>query len=80
MKTLSTITAEHKDLATHVDLCAQRYQELDQRLESLEIKMDTLVEKVDGIRTSIATTLITTGGTIVVSLIGTGFVILSHLK
>ena len=80
MSTWSTIPAEHQDLATHVDLCAQRYQALDQRMESLELKVDSLVTKVDDVKNSIFTTLITTGGTIIVALIGAVFTIISHIK
>lgn len=80
MNTWSTIPAEHQDLATHVDLCAQRYHALDERLESLEIKMDTLVSKVDNIHSSIAIALITTGGTVIAAIVGAVFVIVSHIK
>ena len=80
MSTWSTIPAEHQDLATHVDLCAQRYQALDQRMESFETKMDTLVAKVDSIHSSIVTALITTGGAITTSIVGAVFVIISHIK
>jgi hypothetical protein len=33
---IQMITAEHEDLRTHVELCAQRYADVEQRLGRIE--------------------------------------------
>jgi hypothetical protein len=74
------INAEREDLSTHVDLCAQRYAELNQRLTNLEQKVDGLGLKIDGFRSAIVTTAITTVGSVLIALIGTVALILNHVK
>lgn len=76
MTTLPTINAESESLATHVELCAARYRELDQRLVNLETKIDRIDTKVDEFRVEMKKTLIITAGTIVTSVITTLGVIL----
>jgi tetrahydromethanopterin S-methyltransferase subunit G len=71
MNSFNTIKAESEDLATHVELCAQRYKELDDRLDKLESKVDRIVETMNNFKSDIKKTLITTGGTIIVTLITT---------
>jgi L-rhamnose isomerase len=76
MSTLSTIEAESQSLGTHVELCAQRYKSLDERLTNLESKIDRIDTKVDEFRVEMKKTLIITAGTIVTSVITTLGVIL----
>jgi len=76
MTTLPTINAESDDLATHVELCAARYRELDQRLGNLESKIDRIDLKVDAFRMEMKKTLVITAGTIITSVITTLGVIL----
>lgn len=80
MNTLTTINAEKEDLSTHVDLCAQRYKDLDSRLGHLEAKVDKISDKIDQIRPEISKILIGTAGTILVALISALGVFLSHIK
>jgi L-rhamnose isomerase len=80
MNTLPTIDAERDSLETHVELCAERYANLDERMSKLEIKVDALVAKVDAVKSELNKTLIATGGTIVVALIGCATAVISHLK
>jgi hypothetical protein len=79
MTTISTIEAESESLSTHVELCAQRYRELDSRLGNLESKIDRIDTKVDDFRTEMKKTLIITGGTILTSVITTLGVVLVKL-
>lgn len=60
---------EKQSLEAHVDLCAMRYGQLDSRLSILEVKVDKISEEILTSRKSLSTVLITTGGTITVSLI-----------
>lgn len=80
MSTILSIAAEREDLATHVDLCAQRYQELDARLNVLETKVDKLTHMIEGFSSNLWKTVIGTGGTILVALIGSVATIVSHIK
>ena len=66
---ITTIDAEKEDLETHVDLCAQRYKELESRMTSVETKLDILEEKVIESEKSIKGALIKAVGAIVVALI-----------
>lgn len=64
-----TTALERTSLEAHVDLCAMRYQALDLRLISLENKMNDIQKDIIDGQKSLKTTLITTAGTIVVSLL-----------
>lgn len=65
-----TTDLERTSLEAHVDLCALRYGQLDQRLTSLEYKMDAVQKDILEGQKSLKTTIITSSGTIVVALIG----------
>lgn len=66
---ITTISAEKEDLEVHVDLCAQRYHELESRLTSVENKLDVLESKVIESEKSIKGALIKAVAAIVVALI-----------
>lgn len=71
MKDFGDTTAlEKTSLEAHVDLCAVRYQQLDLRLRTLEYKMDSLQKEIIDGQKSLKTVIISTTGTIVVSIIG----------
>jgi tetrahydromethanopterin S-methyltransferase subunit G len=80
MNTMNTIEGERTDLGVHVDICAQRYQALDERLDKVERKVDGLTEAVRNLRGDIIKSLIATSGTIIVSLITLAGVILHFYK
>jgi hypothetical protein len=80
MSTIQTIDAESTSLETHVELCAQRYEALDQRLVGMESKVDALSKKVESLHADLWKVLIGTMGTVVVSIITTIGVILTHIK
>ena len=80
MNTIRTIDAEAKDLEIHVDLCAQRYQELDLRLNKVEAKIDAVKKTVETLHADLWKVFIGTLGTVGVSLITTFGVIYTHMK
>lgn len=84
MNSIPTIAAEKDDLSTHVDLCAERYKELDHRLESVENKLDKLNDRVDNIKGELKKSLIGAVAAIIVALIGSAGtiigVIITHAK
>ena len=80
MTTIQTIDAESSSLETHVELCAQRYEALDQRLISVESKIDGVNKRVESLHADLWKVLIGTMGTVLVSLITTAGVIITHIK
>ncbi len=45
--------SERTDLGAHVDLCAERYRALEQKLDNLEERMDKIEEHIIVIRTTL---------------------------
>lgn len=70
MNDINMTEQESKDLALHVDLCAQRYLLLEKRLHTLEIKVDQLAADIAKSSKSISTVIITSAGTVVASVMG----------
>jgi hypothetical protein len=56
---------ERTSLEAHVDLCALRYQQLDQRLISLENKVDSIHQDILSGQKSLNKVIIGTAGTVV---------------
>lgn len=48
-----TTDIEKKSLEAHVELCAQRYKFLEDKLDSVEEKCDQLVSTVAGVKSTI---------------------------
>ena len=67
---METTNLEKQNLEAHVDLCAERYKNLDQRLATIEIKVDSLSDTVNQNKHSLSTVIITAAGTVVTSIIG----------
>jgi predicted nucleic acid-binding Zn-ribbon protein len=61
---------ESSDLSLHVSLCAERYKALDSRLTNLEEKVNEIAEEILEGKKSLATTIITSAGAIVISVVG----------
>lgn len=61
---------ESEDLSLHVELCAQRYKEIGDRFDKIEIKIDQIQKDITDSKRSMSTTLITSAGTIVSAIIG----------
>ena len=65
-----TTELEKTSLEAHVDLCAMRYQQLDTRLNLIEIKVSDLGKAIEESKNSMAKIIIASTATIVSSLIG----------
>lgn len=50
-----TTEIEKKSLEAHVELCAQRYKFLEDKLDSVEEKCDTLVTAISEVRNTVQT-------------------------
>jgi len=70
MNDIFTIDAEKEDLATHVDLCAQRYSLLEKRLTVLELKVDGIATTISQNKDGLSKVIIGATATIVSSLLG----------
>ena len=71
-----TTALEKESLEAHVDLCALRYQNLDNRLSTLEGKVDVIHQDIKSGQQSMTKVLIGTAGTVVAGLLSTIVVIL----
>jgi tetrahydromethanopterin S-methyltransferase subunit G len=76
MATSPTTELEKDNLEAHVDLCALRYEHLDNRLGSLERKVDNIHTDIQQGNASMIKVLIGTAGTIIAGLLSTVVVIL----
>lgn len=68
---------EKTNLESHVELCALRYNALEQRLDIIENKVGQLQETVEKSHMSMIKVLIGTAGTVVAGVLSTLVVILS---
>lgn len=69
MSTAPTTNLEKESLEAHVDLCALRYGQLDQRLTNLEEKVDSIHEDIVKGQKSLTTVIVSTAGTVIVGVI-----------
>ena len=79
MATTPTSKLERENLEAHVDLCALRYEQLDQRLTNVEEKIDSIHIDITEGQKSMTKVLIGTAGTIVAGLLSTSIVILLQM-
>jgi tetrahydromethanopterin S-methyltransferase subunit G len=73
---VSTTDIEKENLEAHVELCAERYKQLETRLGSIEGKVEKLAGMVETSHNSMTKVLIGTAGTVVAGIISTLIVIL----
>jgi hypothetical protein len=66
-------------LKEHIIQCDERYKNLEHRLNIVEIKIDGIQKDITDNKRSLSGTILTVGGTIVVSLIGLAGIILTKL-
>ena len=69
---------EKENLEAHVELCAQRYNSLEQRLTSIEGKVSSLQKIIEESRDSMTKVIIGTAGTIVTGVLTVLIVILTR--
>jgi hypothetical protein len=67
---MSISRLERENLEAHVDLCAERYKQLDYRLRTIETKVENIHEDINKANTGMVKVIITSAGTIVASLLG----------
>lgn len=70
MATTPTTNLEKTSLEAHVDLCALRYGQLDQRLTALEEKVETVHNDVLEGQKSLTKVIIGTAGTVIAGILG----------
>ncbi len=66
----STTSLEKQSLEAHVDLCALRYGQLDERLTELEGKVQTIHNDILEGQKSMTKVIIGTAGTIIAGVLG----------
>jgi hypothetical protein len=77
MSTGQIIDIEKQNLEAHVELCAQRYQNLDDRLTSIEGKVSDLRKLIEEGQNSMTKVIIGTAGTVIASVLGLIVVLLN---
>ena len=70
---------ERENLEAHVDLCQQRYENLESRLTKIEEKVDSIHKDVVEGQKSMTKVLIGAAGTIVAGLLSTIIVLIMNL-
>lgn len=71
---------EKKNLEAHVDLCEQRYKNLETRLQSVEVKLEHVHRDITNGNKSMAKVIIGATGTIVAGLLSTIVVIIMNFS
>jgi len=79
MSTLASTALEKESLEAHVDLCALRYEQMDQRLNAVEKKLDGIADQMQAGQNSLTKVIIGAAGTIVAGLLSTIVVIILQL-
>ena len=80
MSSIATTTdLEKQSLEAHVDLCAIRYQNLDNRMDKIEKKVEAIHEDITEGNKSMTKVLIGSAGTIVAGLLSSIVVLLMSL-
>ena len=77
---LEPIDVEKQNLAAHVDLCAQRYASLDERLTKIENKFGELQKLIETSQNSMTRIMIGTAGTVVAGVLSVLVVILTKMS
>ena len=67
---IKTTDLERTNLEAHVDLCAERYQQLDYRLGIIEVKMEGIGKDIRAGNSSISKVVITAAASILAGLLG----------
>ena len=78
-KFMSTTELEKQNLEAHVDLCAERYKGLHDRLSAIEVRLAKMNEDMSTSHKSSQKTIIATAGTVVAGLLSTVVVILMKM-
>lgn len=79
MSDITTTELERSSLEAHVDLCAIRYKNLDDRMTKIEKKVELIHDDITEGNKSMTKVLIGSAGTIVAGLLSTIVVLLMSL-
>lgn len=79
IRLMSTTELEKTNLEAHVDLCAERYKGLHDRLSAIELRLAKMNEDMSNSHKSTTKTIIATAGTVVAGLLSTVVVILMKM-
>jgi tetrahydromethanopterin S-methyltransferase subunit G len=74
------IELERSNLEAHVDLCAQRYENIEKRLDAIEEKVGGLEGIIKDSHSSMVKVIIGTAGTVVAGVLSVLVVILSKMS
>jgi predicted nucleic acid-binding Zn-ribbon protein len=72
-----TTEIEKQNLEAHVELCAQRYESLENRLTNIENKVSGLQKLIEDGQSSMTKVLIGTAGTVVTAIVSLIIVLLN---
>lgn len=75
-----TTELEKTSLEAHVDLCALRYRQLEERLSAIESKVGMLQVTIEKSHMSTVKVLIGTAGTVVAGVLSTLVILLTKLS
>ena len=73
---IATTSLEKESLEAHVDLCALRYDNLNNRLSAVETTLKSIHEDLKSGQNSMTKVLVGTAGTVIAGLLSTVVVIL----
>ena len=73
---MSTTNLEKENLEAHVDLCEQRYKNLETRMQNIESKVEHIHRDITARQKSMTKVIIGAAGTIVAGLLSTIVVLL----
>lgn len=76
---MSVTDIEKENLEAHVELCAERYKQLESRLVKIESKVNELSGTIKESHLSTIKVLIGTAGTVIASVLGLVVVLLQKL-
>lgn len=77
--TAPTTKLEKESLEAHVDLCALRYGQLDERMSNLETKVESIHTDILEGQKSLTKVIIGTAGTVIAGVLGVVVTILMKL-
>ena len=77
---MSTTALEKDNLEAHVDLCEQRYKNLETRMQNIESKVEHIHRDITAGQKSMTKVIIGAAGTIVAGLLSTIVVLLISLQ
>lgn len=73
---MATTSIEKENLEAHVELCAERYKQLELRLDTIETKVESLSGKIEASNSSMSKVIIGATATIIAGLLSTVVTIL----